>query len=69
MMVSAEAQPQLRTEWSMTAWVGFVSVNPLNRPGKALIVRKFLPNDFSGLSCWAWFTKVRATDCEARSIP
>jgi hypothetical protein len=58
LQVAGDAQPSLRVEWSMTTWLSFETpVQP--RPHKRLIIRKYLPNDDSGLSCWAWYTKVR----------
>jgi len=56
LQVPGDAQPSLRMQWSMTTWISFD--NPMYpRPEKSLIVRKYLPDDSSSLSCWAWYAK------------
>lgn len=64
MQVPAGNQPSLRLEWSMTTWVAYERYNmysPTNRQ-KKLIVRRHLPDDDPGRSCWGWYIKVPAEE-------
>lgn len=68
LQVPGDAQPSLRMQWSMTTWISFD--NPMYpRPEKSLIVRKYLPDDSSSLSCWAWYAKVSPGVRVPRRVP
>lgn len=60
LQVPSESHPELRIEWGMTAWIGFEDPF-VPKPEKSLIMRKYMPEDTSGLSCWAWYAKVCPT--------
>jgi len=57
LLVPPANQMELRLQWSMTAWVAMdalAGTESRQENARHSIIRKSLPADMSGLSCWAW---------------